>query len=112
MLVPDDVPPANFLTSCTKSPVSESPSPVVENAEERYPYADVITVPDGAFSQSPVKLRLLELTILVPLLDICVLPKFNVPIFLYYTITHAPSSVIVEPNVTGPAFNAFRPVPI
>tara|TARA_R100001129_G_scaffold27870_1_gene18731 strand:+ start:570 stop:887 length:318 start_codon:yes stop_codon:yes gene_type:complete len=31
---------------------------------------------------------------------------------LFYTITHAPSSVIVEPNVTGPAFNAFRPVPI
>ena len=41
------------------------------------------------------------------------LPRFNVPItLLYYTITHAPSSVIVEPNVIGPALSAFRPVPI
>ena len=77
------------------------------------PVAVVIIVPDGAFTQSPLKLRLLELTKVFPLLEICAVPKFNVPItLLYYTITHAPSSVMVEPNVTGPAFSAFLPVPI
>ena len=106
LLVPAPVPPGNFLTSAlVVSPVSTPESDDVENAVPNSPVAVVIIVPDGAFDQAALK------SILVACIFPFV-PKFSVPIFLYYTITHAPSSVIVEPSVTGPAFNAFLPVPI